>query len=229
MDRKYIFKSLLLIFMIFIFSSCITIERNIKINEDSSGKETTTVTYGKAFFDFLISSAVSFDSVKGKSMIDSIYSEDVFVNEMKDKYNKISGVKLKDVKAKMNPDSSLTLKVNYTFEKIEKLSSTFQAIEENQGNFGDGKTEISFKKDGKKFNFRYKYKVDEETDSSKSLKNSLSGFFTGQKMIFNITFPYSIKSSNATKTNGKTLTWEFDMDKMMSDMNIIDLKVEMKK
>lgn len=229
MNKKYIFKTLPVILMIFVFSSCITIERNIKIDDDGSGKETTTITYGKAFFDFIISSAVAMDSVKGKAMIDSIYNEDVFAKEMKDKYNKISGVKLKNVKAKMNPDSSLTLKVNYTFEKIEKLSSTFQAIDDVNGNFGDGKTEISFKKDGKKINFRYKYKVNEETDSSKSLKNSLAGFFAGQKMIFNITFPYSIKSSNATKANDKTLTWEFDMDKMMSDMNIIDLKVEMKK
>jgi len=229
MINKYTLPLLPFFLLMFAFSSCISIERTIKINDDGSGKETTTIVYSKAFFDFMIGSANAFDSVKGSSIIDSIYNEKNYSDEIKEKYKDIKGIKLNEVKSKLNPDSSLTLKIKYSFDKIENITSNFRALEEEQGDFSNGKTEISFKKDGKKYNFRYKYNASEESDSAKSIRNSLSGFFSGQKMIFNITFPYNISKSNASKTNGKTLSWEFDMDKMMSDMNIIDLKAELKK
>lgn len=229
MYKTIILKSFAVLLSAIIISSCITIERNIVINEDGSGKEASTVTYERAFFDFLVSSAMAFDSVNGKSLVDSIFNENTYAGEIRDKYKKTDGITLKDVKAKFNPDSSLTLKINYSFEKIDKLASAFQTFEDTQGNLGIGKTEILFKKDGKKIHFRYKYSPGEDADSSKSLKNSLSGFFKEQKMIFNITFPYTVKSSNAHKTSGKTLTWEFEMDKMMSDTNLIDMKAELKK
>jgi hypothetical protein len=222
-------KSLSIILMIFVFSSCISIERAIKINEDGSGTETMTIKYTKDFFDFMRSTAMAFDSVKGKSIIDSLMSEDLFSSELKDKYKKIDGITLKNIKAKYNTDSSMTLKVNYAFDKIERLEQSVQTLGQEDETFGKGKTEILFKKDSKKILFSYKYNMNDQSDSNKSLRNSMASFFKDQKMTFNITFPYKIISSNATKTNGKTLTWEFDMDKMMSDGKTVDLEAEMKK
>jgi len=229
MKKTRIFLAAFALVFAFIIQSCITIERNIIINEDGSGKETTVITYERAFFDFIVGSALSFDSVNGKSIIDSIFNEDAYAMEIKDKYKEINGIKLKDVNAKLNSDSSLTLKIHYTFEKISKLTSTFQALEDKDGFAGTGKTEIVYKKDGKKIHFRYKYNPESDSDSAKSIKNSLSGFFKEQKMIFNITFPYAITSSNAHKTSGKTLSWIFDAGKVMTDTNVIDMKAELKK
>jgi hypothetical protein len=217
------------IISMFIFSSCISIERAIKINEDGSGKEIMTVHYTKDFFDFLSATAMAFDSVKGKSIVDSLYNKDIFEDEIKDKYKKIDGITLKEIKSKFNSDSSLTLKVNYTFDNIEKLSQTFNSLGKDESTFGKGKTEIVFKSDNKKIIFKYKYEIENQEDSSKSIRNSLAGFFKDQKMTFNISFPNKIINSNAQKTNGKTLTWEFDMGKMMTEGKVINMEAEIKK
>ena len=229
--KNFIFLKLLsIIFVAIIFSSCISIERTIRINEDGSGKELLTVHYKKEFFDFLISASMAFDSVKGKDIIDSIYNEDTFTKDIKKNYKKINGITLKDVRAKMNPDSSMNLYIDYTFENIEKLSETLRSIEKKDENsFGNSKTEISFKKSGKKYLFNYNFQKVDQGDTNSSMSNSFSAFFKDQKMTFNITFPYNITSSNALKTNGKTLTWEFDMDKMMTDTTKFIMEAEMKK
>jgi hypothetical protein len=229
MNKYKIFNSLSILLVIFVFSSCISIERAIKINEDGSGSEVMTVHYDKDFFDFMKSTAMAFDSVNGKSMIDSLLNEDLFENEMKDKYKKIDGITFKEIKAKYNDDSSMTLILNYTFKNIERLAQTLQTVSQKDEMFGKGKFEISFKKESKKIHFRYMYEMGDQSDSNRSLKNSMAGFFKDQKMTFNITFPYKIVSSNAMKTSGKTLTWEFDMDKMISEGKAVDLVAEMKK
>jgi hypothetical protein len=220
---------LLAMLMVFIFSSCISIERAIKINEDGSGSEVLTIHYGKEFFDIMKSTALAFDSVKGSSMMDSLLSEDLFANEMKGKYKKMEGITLKDIKAKYNSDSSMNIKVSYKFDNIKRLEQSLQTLGDEGETFGTGKTEIVYKKDANKILFSYKYELGSVNDTNKSIRNSMSAFFKDQKMTFNISFPYKIKNSNATKTNGKTLTWIFEMDKMMTEGIAVDLEAEMKK
>lgn len=229
MKNLIFFKSLPFMLMLFLFSSCISIERAIKINDDGSGKEIMTVHYTKDFFDFIKTTAMAFDSVNGKSIADSLCNEDIFANEMKDKYKKIDGITLKEIKSKFNPDSSLTLKMNYTFDNIEKLSQTLNSLDMDESSLGKGKTKIIYKKEEKRILFKYIYEINNQNDSNQSIKNTLSDFFKDQKMTFNITFPHSIKSSNANKTNGRTLTWEFDMGKMMTEGKVINMEAEMKK
>jgi hypothetical protein len=229
MNKYKIFKLLSVLLMISIFSSCISVERTIKINEDGSGSEMMTVHYEKDFFDFMKSTAMAFDSINGKYLIDSLLKEELFSKELLDKYKKIDGIKLKKIKSKYNADSSMTLIVNYDFDKLERLTQSIQTIGQESNSLGKGKADIVFKKDKKKILFSYKYEIGDKSDSNRSLKNSMAGFFKDQKMTFNITFPYKIVSSNAMKTNGKTLTWEFDMDKMISEGKAVDLEAEMKK
>jgi hypothetical protein len=215
--------------MVFIFSSCISIERAIKINEDGSGSEVMTIHYAKDFFALMKSTALAFDSVKGSSMMDSLLSEDLFANEMKGKYKKMEGITLKDIKAKYNSDSSMNIKVSYKFDNIKRLEQSLQTLGDEGETFGTGKTQILYKKDANKILFSYKYELGSVNDTNKSIRNSMSAFFKDQKMTFNISFPYKIKTSNATNTNGKTLTWIFNMDKMMTEGIAVDLEAEMKK
>ncbi|MCX6166238.1 MAG: hypothetical protein NTU73_15485, partial [Ignavibacteriae bacterium] len=230
MKNFTLLKLLSVIFIAILFSSCISIERTIRINEDGSGKEMITIHYKKEFFDFLKSTAFAFDSVKGKDIIDSIYNEETYTKDIKKNYKKINGITLKDVKTKMNPDSSMNLYVDYTFENIEKLSETLQSIEKKDENtLGNSKTEISFKKSGKKYLFNYNFQKIDRGDTNSSMNNSFAAFFKDQKMTYHITFPFNITSTNAMKTNGKTLTWEFDMDKMMTDTTKMIMEAEMKK
>jgi hypothetical protein len=229
MKNFILVKILAIIFITTIISSCISIERTIKINKDGSGKELLTAHYSREFFEFLISTAMSFDSVKGKTLVDSIYSEETFTKEIKDKYKKINGIKLISTKTRINPDSSMNVYIDYTFDNIDKLSETFKSLEKEDNTFGKSKTEISFKKKGKKYLFNYNFERVNEGDTNKSMNNSLAPFFKDQKMTFNITFPFNITSSNAMKTNGKTLIWEFPMDKMITDTNKFIMEAEMKK
>ncbi len=228
--KNLLSKLLSLIVITTLFTSCISIERTIKINEDGSGKEQLIIHYKKEFFDFLISAATAFDSTKGKEIIDTIYNQETYIKEIKDNYKKIEGITLKNIKAKTNTDSSMNLYVDYTFKNIEKLSETLQSIEkEDDKALGKSKTEISFKKYKNNYKFNYSFQKIESGDTNKSMNNSFAAFFKDQKMTFNITFPFNITSSNAIKTNGKTLTWEFDMDKMMTDTTKYIMKAEMKK
>lgn len=229
MKKYYITLLILISFFTAIFSSCISIERTIRINEDGSGKEYLKVHYTKDFFDFLKSTAMAFDSVRGKNIIDSIYSEATFTKDLKKNYKKIDGIKLKDIKTKMNPDSSMNLLIEYTFEDVGKLSETLRSIEKEDKTFGNSKTEISFKQHGKKYLFNFNFQLNDNGDTNKSMSNSFAPFFKDQKMTFHITFPFNITSSNALKTKGKTLTWEFDMDKMFTDTTKFKMEAEMKK
>jgi hypothetical protein len=228
MNKKNILKSLPLILMIFLFSSCITIERNIKINEDGSGKETYSITYAKSYLKYIIGVYSSLDSAKDKSIIDSLYNKEKISKDINEIYKKIDGISLKEVKITTNPDSSITSKVICTFNNAEIYLKGFTTIENGQDALGSCKLDVSYKKDGKKIYFIYKYKID-SLDSNRSMRNSLSAFFKDQKITFNITFPHTIKSSNANRINGKTLTWEYDMETFITGENPIDIKVEMKK
>lgn len=114
---------------------------------------------------------MAFDSVNGKSIADSLCNEDIFANEMKDKYKKIDSITLKEIKSKFNPDSSLTLKMNYTFDNIEKLSQTLNSIDMD-GSLGKGKTKIIYKKEGKRILFKYIYEINNQNDSNQSIKNT---------------------------------------------------------
>jgi hypothetical protein len=228
MKNSILLKFISTIFIAILFSSCISIERTIRINEDGSGKEQLTVHYTKDFFDFLTSTAMAFDSTRGKQIIDSIYNEETYTKDLKKNWKKINGINIKDIKAKMNPDSSMNLFINYTFDDIGKLSETLQSIEKEDKTFGNSKTDVSFKKNGKKYTFNYSFQLSNGEDTNRSMNNSFAAFFKDQKMTFHITFPYSITSSNAQKTNGKTLTWEFNMDKMITDTNKVIMQAEMK-
>jgi hypothetical protein len=228
MKNKILPKIFILILIAIIFPSCISIERLIKINEDGSGKETFKVNFTKDFIDFIVGSSMAFDSTKGKSIADSIYNNNPFSEEITSSLKSVNGIKITDVKKEIASDSSLNLTINYTFDKVEKLSETLNSVESEEMPFGKTETKISFKKSGKKFKFKYYSKKSDMTDTSASLTNTLIPFFKDKKMVFKITFPYSITSSNALKTNGKTLLWEFDMAKMLSDTTALNMEAIMK-
>lgn len=212
-----------------LFTSCISIERAIKINEDGSGKEVMTAVYTKDFFDFIKSTVNALDSTKNNSYLDSLYNGDIFSRDIKKSYKKINGIKIKDIKSKLNPDSSMVMTISYTFDDIEKLSETIRELESNDNTFGKSKVDISFKKKNGKYHFKYDIRKFDYSDSNKSVMNSLAAFFEGQKMTFKITFPLKVTSSNASITNGKTLTWEYDMAKLMTDTTATIMEAEMKK
>lgn len=231
---KKVYSAILIsaILMVFVFSSCISIERTIKLEDDGSGNEITTLRYGRDFFDYMKSLISSIDSSKGnnfKNVFDSILNTNLQSSKMKEEYKKLEGITVNSVNSKYMPDSSLVIKIDYNFDNIIKLTKSHLILNEGIKSYENGKTEIVFKKDGKKIFFHYKYDMGSVSDSTKSIRNTLAPFFKDQKMIFNITFPYSIVNSNAIKTHGKTLIWEYDMEKMLSEGFSVNLKAEIKK
>lgn len=220
---------LAIVLITLIFSSCISIERVIKINKNGSGNEELTIQYGKDFFDLLITSLQEFDSTKGKAIADSIYKKDFFSDKIKGNFKGKPGIKLNDVFVNINSDSSLFLKINYNFDSLKKLDGSLQSIIDENESMTEGKTSIIFDKNSDKIIFRYKYESDNSADTNRSLRNAFASFFKDQKIIYTITFPFKIVKSNATRTNGQTLTWEYDLEKLMLSGINFDLEAEMKK
>lgn len=234
-NKTYIYLyGILLICVSFYFTSCINIERNIKINPDGSGYEVVNFIYQKEFFQSLIALVSAFDSNRVQSYTDSLYNDDIFLKDMKiDVNDKKEGIKINSVKSRTNPDSSKTVTIDYNFDNINLISESLAKEKSDIG--GKGKTEVIWKeKNGRKY-FAYIYKnikkdSNQNTDSSNvSNMMNLSSFFKDNKLYFNIEFPHEIISSNANFTEGKKLRWEIALDKLVSsDSTGFKLEAEMK-
>ena len=195
-------------------TSCLNVVRDIKINSDGSGKETLTVEFGSDFMGMLVAFASIGDSTNEQGIVDSLYNDEIFIQDTKEKYSNMPGVTLLDIFSTTNPDSSKTMKVIYSFDEVSVIGSSFKMESKN---LPESNTTITYEEKEDKIYFKYFYesKEDEvtvESDSADvSYKESFAKFFEGDKLVFNIEFDYDIISSNANNTDGRKLTWEINL------------------
>ncbi len=213
-------------------TSCLNVVRDIKINNDGSGKETLTIEFGSDFMGMLVAMASIGDSTNEQGIIDSLYNDELFIQETREKYSNMPGVELLDIYSITNPDSSKTMKVTYLFDDVSIIGSSFRMEEEN---LPKSKTNITYEEQGDKINFKYYYESEEdavtvETDSADaSYKESFAKFFEGDKLVFNIEFDYDVISSNATNSDGRKLTWEIYLSDIYSMEEPLILEAELQK
>ncbi|MFZ1323172.1 MAG: hypothetical protein WAT71_16565 [Ignavibacteria bacterium] len=217
-----------------VFSSCISISRNIKVNSDGTGSEILKLTFKKEFYDLMASMTSLMDSTRRQGFLDSLYSDDVFENKTVEKYDSIQGIKIIDLSTVMNNDSSKTFTIDYEFDDITKIGSSLNYINENDDKY---KTDVTFKEDNGKVTFHYLYEMkdDDLTESfddndslAQKMKLSMAKMFEGGDFDFEVELPYEVISTNANEQDGRKLKWNFSMSDVFTK-DKISLEAEMQK
>jgi len=210
-------------------SSCLSVSRNIKINKDGSGNETFSITFQKEFYEMMSSFSSMMDSSRKQSYLDSLYNDQIFINETRNKYDSIPGVKILDIHSEKGMDSSNKIIVSYEFDSVSKIGSALNSLDEENK---DSKTTVTWIKEGDDIMFDYLYKQSLKGDEDlEAMNDSLTGemmkglaeMFRGGSIDIQIEFPFEVVSSNAASTTGNILHWNYPM----SDL-IMNGKMELK-
>ena len=220
MNRKLI--SVLPIALITMFlltlSSCVDIDRKIKINADGSGSETQTFNIDRTFYDLIFSMVNSMDSVKSKGIKDSLYNHEEMLGKIRENLSKQEGIEITELTGTTNADSSTTYKFNYRFNKIEKIGYATNISPKELSGEEQNKSEVTWKDNGDRINFTLLYKPNNEGENSNDENNKAFAFlFANKNVKFEIEFPYNIESSNGQSFNGKTGSWSFPLVELMKN------------
>lgn len=205
-----------------LFSSCLSVNRNISLNKDGSGTETMTIKFGKVFYDMMASMSSLMDSASARNLIDSLYNDEEFINNTREKYSSVPGVKLLEIYSQKNEDLSNSFIIKYEFDSVQKISSSelskFNSPEDNSSS-----AEVVYEKDGGKISFSYIYSG-KPSEISQTPQDSLSDqigmqvkdIFKDAEVTFEIQFPCEVIFSNADKSDGNKLTWNYSLSDAMS-------------
>ncbi len=204
-----------------VFTSCLSVNRNIRINKDGSGEETMKVTFQKQFYDIMSSMTSLMDSTRRQGYLDSLYSDELFMTQTKDKYDSIPGIKLIDLSTEKGLDSSTSIIVQYQFDSVLKIGQSMGSLKQESSN---SITNVNWSKDGDKILFKYLYEESPESgmgdSSSADMKNGIAKMFGGGEFNITIDFPYDVISSNATYANGNILHWKYTMPELVTQGNM---------
>jgi len=217
---KNFFLLTVLILSSLIFSSCISINRNISVNKDGSGSEIMTIKFNKMFYEMMASMSSLMDSTRRQGYLDSLYSDKIFVDKTKEKYDSTQGIKLIDIYSFKDPDSSNSFVIKYEFDSLVKIGSSLDNIN-SSGDTSD-KTNVTYNKEGNDilFNYIYEESMPQGAQTNDSLtaemRKGMSELFKGGNFTFEIQFPYEVISSNAKSSEGNKLMWDFSISDMMS-------------
>jgi hypothetical protein len=203
---------------LFTLSSCIDIDRKIKINADGSGSETQTFNIDRTFYDLIFSMVSSMDSTKSKSIKDSLYNHEDMLEKIRENLSKQEGIEITELTGTTNADSSTTYMFNYKFNSIEKIGYATNISPKELAGEEKNKSEVKWKDNGDKINFSLLYKPNNENENSNEDNNKAFAFLFANKNIkFEIEFPYNIETSNGLSFNGKTGSWSFPLAELMKN------------
>ncbi|MCB0728080.1 MAG: hypothetical protein R3A12_18100 [Ignavibacteria bacterium] len=227
------FSFLIIIAICFSLSSCIGVDRQIKLNKDGSGEETMKITFMKEFYGLMSSMSAMMDSARQESFLDSLYNDQIFIDKTKNGYDSIPGVKIIDISSQRNADSSSTFTIKYSFDNLDVLGSSLQkTLEDENDNQDKIPTVVTMMPEGDNIVFHYDYEKPEEEgeiDSTEiAMKNSMMKIFENGYINFEIEFPYEVISSNSTSANGNILKWDYPMKDIFMDSKL-NLEAVMKK
>ncbi len=216
-NLKATFKVIILLLLCASLNSCLSIDRKIKLNKDGSGEETMTISFMKEFYSMMSSMASIMDSARKEAFLDSLYSDDIFMNKTRSSYDSIPGIRISDIYSKRNPDSSNSFVIKYSFDSISSLGTSLdKAIKEDNDSKISPAT-VTLKREGDELVFLYLYEqpVSDEMPENDSLaqqmKSGMSEMFGSGFINFEIEFPYDVVSSNSTSADQRTLKWNFPM------------------
>lgn len=202
-----------------LFSSCLDISRNIKLNTDGSGKEVMTINLAHSFFQ-MMTDLSALDTTKKKPQFDDAE----IISQMKENLAKNSNISVNDINAKWNSDSSKTFTIDFNFTDVSAVALAF-----DDGDISGSQKQSSAtmkEQDGKiLFNYTLLSEMDQQDSSSAKLSQVM---FKDKKYTMTIEFPYEVITSNAQITDGRKLTWELPMDGLSKNPTI-EFTAELKK
>jgi hypothetical protein len=199
-------------------SSCVDIDRKIKINADGSGTETQNFSIDKTFYDLIFSMVNSLDSTKSKGVKDSLYNHEDMLSKIRENMSKQDGVEIVNLTGTTNADSSTTYNFTYNFKTIDKLGYATNISPNELSGEEQNKSVVIWKDDGSKVNFSLLYKPNTDNDNSNAENNKAFAYLFANKNIkFEIEFPYEIATCNAKSFSGKTANWVFPLVDLMKD------------
>ncbi|HMS64492.1 MAG TPA: hypothetical protein PKD83_04465 [Ignavibacteria bacterium] len=227
-SKRYNLIFTIVIFCATLFSSCLSVDRNIIINKDGSGSETMTISFDKIFYETMSSMTFLMDSNRVQGFLDSLYSDEVFVNETREKFESRPGINLLDIYSHKNEDLSNSFIVKYEFDSIKKIGSTVLSKFEQNNNpdsvsKDDSDTEIIFTREGENVLFSYNYlkegaegEINPDDSLANEVNKGMADMFKDGNITIEINFPYDVISSNADSTVGNTLKWMYSLSKTIS-------------
>ncbi|MEO8665401.1 MAG: hypothetical protein ABI462_07880 [Ignavibacteria bacterium] len=227
-------KSILRVFAIMFLSismySCLSVDRNIKINRDGSGEEVLKITFLKEFYEMVSSVSSLMDSTRREGFLDSLYSDEIFVSKTRESYDTIPGIKLIDIFATRNPDSSNSFTIKYAFDSIQKIGESLGQLKDSNDK---SQTTVKLTPDGNDIKFLFLYQQDAPSDMPANdslmdeMKKGMASMFGTGYINIKIEFPYRVISSNALSTDGNTLTWNYPMSEVFMTSSL-RLEADMK-
>jgi hypothetical protein len=172
------------------------------------------------FYEMMASMSTLMDSTRKEGYLDSLYSDEIFVNKTKGKYDSIPGIKLIDISSLKDPDSSNSFVIKYEFDSLTKIGTSLDNIN-SSGDTSD-KTTVIYSKEGSDilFNYTYQESISQGSQTNDSLsgemRKGMSELFKGGNFTFEIQFPYEVISSNAVSSKDNKLRWDFSISDLMS-------------
>lgn len=207
------------------YSSCISIDRKIKLNKDGSGEEIMKISFMKEFYTMMSSMASVMDSARQKEFLDSLYSDEIFMDKTKSGYDSIPGLHIEDIYSQRNPDSSNSFVIKYSFDSISRIGSSIdKTFDENSKKKNSAL--VTFNKEGDEIVFNYLYEQPSGEDIAESdslmdeMKLGMAKMFGNGYINIEIEFPYEIISSNATSAENRTLTWNYPISDVFMNSRI---------
>ncbi|MFA5010380.1 MAG: hypothetical protein WC644_00365 [Ignavibacteria bacterium] len=216
-SRFYIFIVIAILSMVTL-SSCLNIDRKIKINSNGTGTEVQTFDIDRNFYQIIFTMVQSLDSSKAISVKDSLYNHDVMLIPIRENLGAKEGIQLISLTGTTNEDSSVTYRFEYNFDDVSKLGYATNMSAKEMSGEQESKSEIVWKENENTINFSLLYKPDpgNDMDQEDNMK-AFSFLFANKNVNFEIEFPYEIESSNALSTEGNKGKWSFPVSELMLD------------
>ncbi|MBX7043281.1 MAG: hypothetical protein K1X85_10285 [Ignavibacteria bacterium] len=203
-----------------IFSSCISVERRVKLETDGSGTEELKMIFHREFYTTLGTFAAMFDSTGSMAgVMDSMYNVTSDLNKLREQFSSTEGITLIDTYNEIQPDSSNLVFVKYAFNNVEKIGQSMNKV---NSDFEESPSRVTFDAEDGNRVFRYLY---ENSDTSMSqmgdsagnqMMAGLAGLFTEGRFMFELDAPFDVVSSNATTQTGRKLVWDLKMSDLIS-------------
>lgn len=223
--KNKLFAVALTLLIAVIFSSCISVERFVKLNPDGTGEEEMKMIFQREFYSMVGSFAMMFDSTGTESgMMDSLYDATAGIEKLKEQFNSTEGVTLIDCYSQIQPDSSNLVFVKYAFNDVQRIGESMNKVNED---FEESPSKVTLTRENDGLVFRYSY---ENTDTSLSymgdsasseMISGLAGLFVGGKFKLELDAPFDIQSTNATSQDGRRLVWDYPLSKLISEKKFV--------
>ena len=217
-NSRFYILTLIAILSMITLSSCLNIDRKIKINSNGTGTEVQTFDIDRRFYELLITMVQSLDSTKAKSVRDSLYNHETMLIPIRENLGSKEGIQLISLTGVTNEDSSVTYRFEYNFDDVSKLGYATNISAKEMSGEQQSKSEIIWKENENTINFSLLYKPDpgEDVNQEDNMK-AFSFLFANKNVNFEIEFPYEIESSNAINTSGTKGVWSFPVSELMLD------------